>query len=113
MSFSHIKEQPRAVKTLKGFLSSGKIPSAMLFLGPDGIGKTLAARRPILELPDTPMVFLKPGEVACNLFPRHVPDIPGVAFAKVDLFVDPNARAFCWIKVFEEPVERLHRANVS
>lgn len=44
MSFSAIRGQERAIRILKGFLSSGNIPSALLLLGPDGIGKTLAAR---------------------------------------------------------------------
>lgn len=43
MSFTRAEGQPRAARLLSGLLSSGRLPSAMLFVGPDGVGKTLVA----------------------------------------------------------------------
>ncbi len=39
-----VESQERAAATLGRFLESGRIPSAMLFTGPDGVGKTMMAR---------------------------------------------------------------------
>lgn len=38
------KAQPRAARRLEGLLKTGRIPSALLFFGPDGVGKALMAR---------------------------------------------------------------------
>ncbi|MFO7976640.1 MAG: DNA polymerase III subunit delta' [Candidatus Hydrogenedentota bacterium] len=43
MSFSDIRDQEVAVRLLQQILRSGRIPNAMLFLGPGGVGKALAA----------------------------------------------------------------------
>lgn len=43
MSFTQAQGQQRAVRLLSGLLASGRIPSALLFVGPDGVGKTLIA----------------------------------------------------------------------
>ena len=44
MSLSVVRGQDRAVARLNGLLASAKIPSALLFYGPQGVGKLLAAR---------------------------------------------------------------------
>lgn len=43
MSFKSILGQEKSIKTLKGLLRSGRIPGAMLFHGPAGCGKAMAA----------------------------------------------------------------------
>ncbi len=45
MSFEDILGHDRPIKILKSYLQSGRIPSALLFLGPGGIGKGMVARR--------------------------------------------------------------------
>ncbi|MFA5411181.1 MAG: AAA family ATPase [Candidatus Omnitrophota bacterium] len=44
MSFADIKGQDQAVERLKEYLRQGRLASSYLFLGPDGVGKCLAAR---------------------------------------------------------------------
>jgi len=44
MPFERVLGQARAGRILAGFLSSGRIPSALLFCGPQGVGKALMAR---------------------------------------------------------------------
>lgn len=43
MSFTRAEGQARALRLLSGMLANGRLPSAMLFTGPDGVGKTLVA----------------------------------------------------------------------
>jgi DNA polymerase III, gamma/tau subunits len=43
MSFKKISGQQKAVRTLQGFIKSGRIPRAMIFYGPAGVGKASAA----------------------------------------------------------------------
>ncbi|NLO90391.1 MAG: AAA family ATPase [Elusimicrobia bacterium] len=43
MSFSAITGQERAVTQLRGLLAAGRLPSALLFVGPPGVGKRMAA----------------------------------------------------------------------
>lgn len=45
MSLSEVKGQDRAVGTLLRALESGRLHHAYLFAGPDGVGKTLCARK--------------------------------------------------------------------
>lgn len=43
MSFTQAKGQTRAERILSGLLKTGRIPAALLFVGPDGVGKTAIA----------------------------------------------------------------------
>ncbi|HAM35275.1 MAG TPA: hypothetical protein DEB40_06165 [Elusimicrobia bacterium] len=43
MTFGQVKGQARAVKVLSGILATGRIPSAIVFSGMEGTGKTLMA----------------------------------------------------------------------
>jgi DNA polymerase III delta' subunit len=43
MSFKEIKGQARAIRRLQGLLKTGRVPPGLLFTGPEGIGKKLAA----------------------------------------------------------------------
>jgi DNA polymerase-3 subunit delta' len=44
MHFSDIRDQEHATETLRRSVASGKVPHAYLFVGPEGVGKRLAAR---------------------------------------------------------------------
>jgi DNA polymerase III subunit delta' len=44
MRFSDIRDQEHATYTLQRSVASGKVPHAYLFIGPEGVGKRLAAR---------------------------------------------------------------------
>ena len=44
MIFDRVRGQRRAAQALEGFLKTRNIPSALLFAGPEGVGKTLMAR---------------------------------------------------------------------
>ncbi len=54
MSFSSLLGQERTVRSLKALLSSGRIPPALIFHGPDGIGKSIAAKEFAKALNCTP-----------------------------------------------------------
>ncbi|MDR0953697.1 MAG: DNA polymerase III subunit [Elusimicrobiota bacterium] len=43
MSFKKILGQDKAINTLRGFIAAGRIPQAMIFHGPAGVGKAMAA----------------------------------------------------------------------
>ncbi|HOQ89162.1 MAG TPA: DNA polymerase III subunit delta' [Candidatus Hydrogenedentes bacterium] len=43
MSLTQIRDQEAALQSLRGFLRHGRIPAGLLFWGPDGVGKRLAA----------------------------------------------------------------------
>jgi DNA polymerase-3 subunit delta' len=43
MSFESFIGNPKAVETVRGLLTSGRIPGALLFAGPDGVGKKTLA----------------------------------------------------------------------
>ena len=43
MNFANIKGQESAISNLKNFIKTGKVPPAMIFYGPAGVGKATAA----------------------------------------------------------------------
>ena len=43
MNFANIKGQESAIDNLKNFIKTGKVPPAMIFYGPAGVGKATAA----------------------------------------------------------------------
>jgi len=43
MNFANIKGQESAISNLKNFIKTGKVPPAMIFYGPAGVGKAMAA----------------------------------------------------------------------
>jgi len=43
MSFKHIKGQARPINILKGYIKSSTVAGAYLFIGPEGIGKSMSA----------------------------------------------------------------------
>jgi DNA polymerase III subunit delta' len=43
MSFKDIHGQPRALRRLQGLLKTGRVPSGLLFYGPEGVGKKKTA----------------------------------------------------------------------
>lgn len=45
MSFKDIKGQDKAIRALKSYVSSSRLAGAYLFIGPQGVGKSFAARQ--------------------------------------------------------------------
>jgi DNA polymerase III delta' subunit len=44
LSFERIKDQESAIRLIRRAIESDRVPNAYLFIGPDGVGKELAAR---------------------------------------------------------------------
>ena len=63
MSFQRVLGQNKALKRIQAILASGRVPPALLFFGPDGVGKSLAALETAKALN---CHALKPGPTSCD-----------------------------------------------
>jgi len=90
MSFDRLLGQDRAVERLRAVIANGRVPSAMLFLGPHGVGKRTAA----LQFAKALNCAERPGEgcgvcLSCRRISEGVhPDVevtaPDGQFIKID-----------------------------
>ncbi len=80
MGFGDIEGQPKAVETLKLALSREAVPHALLFQGPDGVGKELAAvaLAEALTCPEAPGVGCGECSSCKRVTKRNHPDVTWV-----------------------------------
>ena len=77
MPLSEVEGQARAVTSLQKSLASGSVPHAWLFVGPEGVGKELAATRfaQALTCPEKPMEGCGVCSSCLRVLKRNHPDV--------------------------------------